>query len=125
MFFGVLFGVLFRTAAAEAEESGHILAYNPKRLMEVTRFLLELPVLAQTKSDLNEMTPEAITANVDEVKARYALLLELLSTTGGKRPSTVANMTNGELAKAKMVDGEMIVSVRNHKSFSKYVALSW
>ena len=105
------------TRAAAAVIAKIDLTYNPKRLMIVTRFILCLPILQEVKQDLVTMSDQELKAKYTETYVRNALSLESLITTGGKRPSTVSNMTIDELNTADQLDdGSWIVSVKKHKT---------
>ena len=103
--------------AAAAVNSQTSLTYNPERLKEVTAEILELDVFETVKDDLIFLPDEEFVEKYEEPYVRKVLSTESLITTGGKRPSTITQMTLGELRNAeKLPDGSWDVSVRNHKT---------
>ena len=82
------------TAATIAKTN---LTYNEKRMKEVARDVLNLPALNEVTEDLVNMSEVEILDKYDELYVRHALAVQALFSTGGKRPSTVANITLGEL----------------------------
>ena len=103
--------------AAKATKSKTDLTYNPDRMKQVVSTILRLPILTQIKYDLINRRSDEIKAKYTESELRYGLSAEVLLTTGGKRPSTVANIRNCELLEAELLeDGTRDVSVRNHKT---------
>ena len=84
--------------------------------MQVIREILNLPVLNAAVMDLIDLSDQDIRDKYREIDLRYSLVLLVLLTMGGKRPSTMANITNGELYSAvELDDGSVCISVVAHK----------
>ena len=107
--------------AADAQENGAILEFNPDRLQEVLKHILEHEKVAAMLSNLSEKTPEEIREIYSEAEVRYCLMGQLLVTTG-KRSDAVAHLTVGGIcSKGQKTDnGCWVVPVREHKTFTTY-----
>ena len=92
------------------------LTHNPDQLKKVVKAVLDLPYLAQLKLDMINLSDKEVKSTYSEIVLRYALTLELLLSSGGKRPATISNIKNKELAAAgELDDGSYVVEVANHK----------
>ena len=76
------------------------LTHNPKQLKKVVKAILDLPFFAQLKLDMINLSDNEVKTTYSEIVLRYALTLELLLSSGGKRPATISNIKNHELAAA-------------------------
>ena len=103
--------------AAAKVQSKTDLTYNPDRLKEVTRDILNMEVFQMVKDDLLALSDDDIERKYVETYLRNALSTEVLITTAGKRPSTIGYMRLEELKNPETLpDGSKDVSVHFHKT---------
>ena len=106
---------------AEKQESGFNLVYNPQRIAEVTKYLLNHPALQKIADDLKSMDPLELEEHYTEVTLRNFLISTLLMTGGGKRPEAITKLSVVEYQAAKPnKDGVYVVRIHKHKTFQKY-----
>ena len=81
-------------------------------ITELCKTLVALPFFVQVKIDLLNMSDEKVRATCMEIILCYVLTLEILLSSGGKRPSTLSYMLNIEI---DLDDGSIVVEAENHK----------
>ena len=78
---------------------------------------MSLELFTEVKDNLQNLSEDEIVEIYDEIFLRHALALTVVVKTGGKRPSTVRNLTLGELQAAVLLpDGSHEVLVHEHKT---------
>ena len=76
--------------------------FPPARYAVIVRDVLPLDIFAKIKRDLIEKSEEFIASTYTELELRLALAAEVHFSTGGKRTSTIARITNKDIGKAKI-----------------------
>ena len=76
--------------------------FQPARLAEIVRDVLALDIFAKNKRDLIQKSEEFIVSTYTELELHQALAAEVHFFTGGKRPSTIARITNKDFGKSKI-----------------------
>ena len=76
--------------------------FQPACLFEIVRDVLALDIFAKNKRNLIQKSEEFIVSTYTEFELRLALAADVHLSTGGKRPSTIARITNKDIGKAKI-----------------------
>ena len=76
--------------------------FQPARWAEIVRDVLALDIFSKNKRNLIQKSEELIVSTYTEFELRLALAAEVHLSTGDKRPSTIARITNKDIRKAKI-----------------------
>ena len=97
--------------------------FHQDKLKEITKHVILHPWIKKLVEDLLTLSEGVLMATYDEYTVRRGLMLLLLVSGNGARPHVIQNMTREELARGSVVDTIFAVSVWEHKTIKKGVAL--